>query len=63
VTARGIPAQDSYPDWLQLAPAQEGEPAAAPVAPKRRHRPGRVAEVEAEETPVVEEPAADEAAE
>jgi hypothetical protein len=63
MSERGIPAQDSYPDWLQLVPVQEGEPAEErPTV--RRGRPARkAAETVVEEAPVVEEPAADEAAE
>jgi hypothetical protein len=63
MSERGIPAQDSYPDWLQLVPVQEGEPAEErPTV--RRGRPARkAAEPVVEEAPVVEEPAADEAAE
>ena len=60
----GIPAQDEYPDWLQMAPVQDGEP--APVESKSVRRRRTVQEdvpEPVEEAPVVEEPAADEAAE
>lgn len=61
MSARGIPAQDEYPEWVQLKPAQEDlDPDHQVEAPKKRaaKKAATAEPVEAvEEAPVVEEPA------